>query len=431
MTLNGHTTTHSRAEEYRHARQVERVLRLRLVGLADTSYVLPATVRAHARVLCTLLTCLIELEQYGRSILELTSEVRPPNLKMKHLARGQIVRNIVDRVYDEDFITKLAKINGLSYDTARRKVAKLSVECALLPPMIIELFGEMTPSEVLAHLSPSETKALGRTPTITPLTGEHVSRHFNDIATQGDISVNYFCESSLKEIAFLARTYRNQGSFTTTDLVQEGLLGVLRAIEKFDYRYGNAFKTYAVWWIKQALAKSISERAHHIRVPQHLQHALFKFERARAYYTAPTAQDPPVEYVLNMADINQSHAHATRLPMLFNYMQMPISLEHLVSEQQATTQSDDLTVAEQDQPENIACRSSLKGDMAQALRRLSRLEREVIILRYGITDGRQKTFTEIGEWLGYSGERMRQLECVALKKLRQGANRNDLRDYLA
>jgi RNA polymerase primary sigma factor len=219
-------------------------------------------------------------------------------------------------------------------------------------------------------------------------------------------------ESNLRLVIAIARRYTSTG-VPLIDLIQEGNLGLMRAAEKFDYRRGCHFGTYATWWIRQAVSRAAGEQSRLIHLPEHVATRLRKVRRVAAQLSQENGLDPLPEQIAEACNINLEE-----VADLLGIIEQPVSLDAPVDDEARYSLADTLEDSAAPAPAETASQHLLGEELHRALALLTPRERSVITLRYGIGDGRSRTLLEVGKELGISRERVRQLEVVALMKLR-------------
>jgi RNA polymerase primary sigma factor len=229
-------------------------------------------------------------------------------------------------------------------------------------------------------------------------------------------------ESNLRLVIAIARRYTSTG-VPLIDLIQEGNLGLMRAAEKFDYRRGCHFGTYATWWIRQAVSRAAGEQSRLIHLPEHVATRLRKVRRVAAQLSQENGLDPLPEQIAEAC-----HIEVNEVIDLLGVIEQPVSLDAPVDDEARYSLADTLEDSTTPAPAETASQHLLGEELHRALALLTPRERAVITLRYGIGDGRSRTLLEVGKELGISRERVRQLEVVALMKLRGASSNVALRE---
>ncbi len=240
----------------------------------------------------------------------------------------------------------------------------------------------------------------------------------------GDAAQKQLVQSNLRLVVALARRYVGRG-MALLDLVQEGNVGLMRAVERFDYRRGFKFSTYATWWIRQAISRAIADQGRTIRMPIHVLDSVNKLTRAQREMTQAMGRAPSLDELAFELDIEPG-----RVAELQRIAQDTVSLETPVGEDEDGTLGDLVEDLESDRPPDVATFSSLQDQLAMALEGLNEREREVLIMRFGLADGRMRTLEEVGSHFKVTRERIRQLETKALAKLRHPDKSQKLEGFL-
>ena len=264
-------------------------------------------------------------------------------------------------------------------------------------------------------------KEIGKIPLLKP----HEEVELAKRMMEGDeIAKQRLVEANLRLVVSIAKRYVGRGMLFL-DLIQEGNLGLIKAVEKFDYERGFKFSTYATWWIRQAITRAIADQARTIRIPVHMVETINKLIRVSRQLLQELGRDPKPEEIAKEMDMSEE-----KVREIMKIAQDPVSLETPIGEEEDSHLGDFIPDEDALAPAEAAAYSLLKDQIEEVLESLNEREQKVLKLRFGLEDGRARTLEEVGKEFDVTRERIRQIEAKALRKLRHPSRSKKLRDYL-
>ena len=331
----------------------------------------------------------------------------------------------LDKFYD--------KLEDLGIDTAGEDILPPLDDDALPALEELQEIEEVTEEEIAADTDAlADTfstddpvrmylKEIGKVPLLTPEEEQDLARRMAD----GDEEAKRrMAEANLRLVVSIAKRYVGRGMLFL-DLIQEGNLGLIKAVDKFDYTKGYKFSTYATWWIRQAITRAIADQARTIRIPVHMVETINKVIRVSRQLLQELGHDPSAEEIA--AEMNMP---VDEVRDILKIAQEPVSLETPIGEEEDSHLGDFIPDEDASEPSEAASFSLLKEQLMSVLDTLTPREKKVLELRFGIIDGRTRTLEEVGKEFNVTRERIRQIEAKALRKLRHPSRSKKLRDFL-
>jgi RNA polymerase primary sigma factor len=340
------------------------------------------------------------------------------------LSVGQLLclpelRAAIDNSVEPGLISAVADETNRTVATSEEAIVSLSVNSGLLPPRAIDILAAES-IEGLRELIESNT--LGQL--LQPYEGE-LRRAYDDIERTAEHAEAHLTRANLRLVVSIAKKYTGHG-MPLLDLVQEGNIGLMRAVQKYRHRKGFKFSTYATWWIRQGTTRAIADQSRTIRIPVHMIEAMNRLLRTTRQLSQELQHEPTHEEIGLRLNITSDRVE--EVMDLFHHE--PLSLDTPVGEDGDARLGDFVEDESSPSPSDVATQELLKEQIDRALDELTPREKRVLQLRYGLKDGHARTLDEVGQEFGLTRERIRQIEAKSLRKLRQPAISRKLKDYL-
>jgi RNA polymerase primary sigma factor len=331
----------------------------------------------------------------------------------KRLPKEILSAEILDNIY--------LNIMELGIDVVDEPKVKDELEEDVLP--LVTGPDDGTPLEELPLSDPVRMylREIGK---IALLTADEEVALAKGVEAGDPVAKAHLVDANLRLVVSIAKKYIGRGMLFL-DLIQEGNLGLIRAVEKFDYQKGFKFSTYATWWIRQAITRAIADQARTIRIPVHMVETINKLIRISRQLVQRLGREPTAEEIAAEMEISSD-----RVEEIQRIAQEPVSLETPIGEEEDSQLGDFLEDKDMPNPEEVAASMILREQLEEMLDDLSEREREVLRLRFGLEDGHAHTLEDVGKRFGVTRERIRQIEAKALRKLRHPSRSRRLKDFL-
>ena len=363
--------------------------------------------------------------------------------KQGSLTLAEIMEAFSETELDKDQIENLYETLGnFGIEVIENKTEKVEIDFSMDDELDLENIDEGVDEEISKDEMPLEIeeldlslpkgisiddpvrmylKEIGKIPLLKPHEEVELARRMND----GDeLAKQRLVEANLRLVVSIAKRYVGRGMLFL-DLIQEGNLGLIKAVEKFDYEKGFKFSTYATWWIRQAITRAIADQARTIRIPVHMVETINKLIRVSRQLLQELGRDPKPEEIAKEMEMTEE-----KVREIMKIAQDPVSLETPIGEEEDSHLGDFIPDDDAPAPAEAAAYSLLKEQIEDVLGSLNEREQKVLKLRFGLEDGRARTLEEVGKEFDVTRERIRQIEAKALRKLRHPSRSKKLRDYL-
>jgi RNA polymerase primary sigma factor len=333
------------------------------------------------------------------------------------------LRTAIDGVVDTALVEKVSIACGKTFMEVWHEIADISVYSRLLPQKIYDVIGGKTSWDELGLLlkEPADGALLLK---LHPLVGQF-RQYANSVKKDADKSARHLIEANLRLVVSIAKKYSMMRHMPILDLIQEGNIGLVRAVDKFEYRRGFKFSTYATWWIRQAVNRALADQSRTIRIPVHMVENINRLRRTRRQLSQESGGEPNIEEIAIAMEIS-----VEKVIEIMKLTRVPLSLEMPVGEEDESHLGDFIEDKTAIPPFDAATSGLLRRQINEVLAELTDRERKIILMRFGLEDDRARTLEEVGQEFNVTRERIRQIEAKALRKLRHPSRSRKLKDYL-
>ena len=316
------------------------------------------------------------------------------NLNLSDITNNEVLTNLIHSSFPEEFTANIESKKNIDLNIVTNDIKNLSIIIRTIPENLVKKFDETKSSSISEEEFTDLTKSI------------------QNLNNKGKNALQKLTDSNLRLVVSVAKKHINRG-LGILDLIQEGNIGLLKAIKKFDYRRGFKFSTYATWWIRQGITRALADQSRTIRIPVHLVESLNKVTRIQRQLTQEYNREPTIDEISKASGLPKA-----KINTVLSASSRPVSLATLIGDDSTTEIGNLIEDKSSDAPPDAVSKGMTKDEINSLLDNLSTREKLVIQLRFGLSDGKNRTLEEIGNMLGLTRERIRQIEKKAINKLR-------------